>query len=190
MNFQENLSSKLDDLFFQKEDQKLIEQLKKIKKMEETKEALSKVSGIKNDKILEKLVKLNVRPETLASISLVPLVEIAWVDGTVDKKESDALLKAAEKMGFEKGNADHEILTQWMTHKPSADLLDAWIHYIEGLCEALSEDEKNVLQKEIMNHTKSIAEASGGFIGIGKTSKEEEQLLKVLDSAFCKSCKK
>src|SRR5665647_792625 len=113
MSFNGNISEKLDDLFFRKEDQKLINQLKALKKLKETKEALSEVSGIKNEHILQKLVELQVRPETLASLSLIPLVEVAWADGNVDTKEKELVLACAIKMGFQKGSPDHEILSQW-----------------------------------------------------------------------------
>lgn len=185
MNFNQNRSEKIDDLFFLKEDQKLIEQLKAIKKMNETKEVLSQVSGIKNEQVLDKLVELNVRPETLASLSLIPLVEVAWADGKIDPNEYNAVLASAEKMGFPKGSPDYEILSQWMTHRPSNELLDAWIHYIQGLCEKLTTEEKQQLKIELMEHTSLIAKASGGFLGLGnKISKSELSIIEKLESAF------
>lgn len=185
MSFNGNTSEKLDDLFFRKEDQKLIDQLKALKKLKETKEALSEVSGIKNEHILQKLVELQVRPETLASLSLIPLVEVAWADGNVDTKEKELVLSCAIKMGFPKGGPDYEILSQWMTHRPSVELLDAWIHYIQGLCEKLTGEEKGELKKELIENTRSVAMASGGFLGLGnKISKSESAILEKLENAF------
>ena len=48
----------LESAFFLKEDQKLIAKLREMRKLEETKQNLSEVSGIKNDRILQKLVDL------------------------------------------------------------------------------------------------------------------------------------
>ena len=185
MAFNENMSEKLDDLFFMKEDQKLIDKLKEMKKLKETKEALSNVSGIKNEHILQKLVELDVRPETLASLSFIPLVEVAWADGNIDKEEVQKILATSEKMGFKKGSSEHEILSQWMTHKPPKELLDAWIHYINGLCEKLSDKEKIDLKKELLTNVRSIAMASGGFFGLGsKVSKSEADVIEKLEKAF------
>lgn len=185
MDFMESNSKKLDDLFFIKEDQKLMEHLKTMKKLKETADALAQVSGIKNRQILEKLVKLNVRPETLASLSLIPLVEVAWADGSVDEKEKIAVLSAAEKMGFAKNSSDYEILSQWMNHRPSKELLDAWIDYMKGLCAELSKEEIGSLRNELMSNTRMIASASGGVMGIGSISKTENKILKVLEDSFC-----
>jgi hypothetical protein len=183
-----NLFSKpLEDAFFSSQDQKLIEELRALRKMKETRESLSRISGIKNEAVLDKLVSLNVRPETLASLCVVPLIEVAWADGTIDEKERKAILSAAEKTGFKQGEIDHDLIKQWMTHKPPSEMLTAWIHYIQGLCEQLTSEEKKSLQAEIIGHAKTIAEASGGFLGMGignTISKAEKDMLMKLDSAF------
>jgi hypothetical protein len=183
----EKVSQNLLDSFFIKEDQKLIEKLRAMRKLAETKEELLKVSGIKNDAVLTKLVELNVRPEALASLSLVPLVEVAWADGSVDEDEKKAVLKAVEQLGFAKGSADFELVLQWMEHRPAPQMLEAWMHYIEGLCEKLTIPEKKGLKEELVGHSRAIATASGGFIGLGnKISKAEDGILKKLESAFGK----
>ncbi len=182
-----NLSKPLEDAFFSSSDQKLIEELRAMRKMKESKETLSRVSGIKNEAVLDKLVSLNVRPETLASLCVVPLVEVAWADGVIDPKEQQAILSTAEKTGFKQGDIDYDLIKQWMSHKPDAELLTAWVHYIQGLCEQLSPKEKEGLRSEIMSHAKTIAEASGGILGTGigsKISKAEKEMLAKLDAAF------
>jgi hypothetical protein len=182
-----NLSKPLEDAFFSSQDQKLIDDLRAMRKMKETKDSLARISGIKNDAVLDKLVSLDVRPETLASLCVVPLVEVAWADGVIDPKEAKAILSTAEKIGFKQGDIDHNLLRQWMTHKPSPDMLTAWTHYIEGLCEQLTPQEKSGLQSEIMGHARAIAEASGGLLGTGiggKISKPEKEMLAKLEAAF------
>jgi DnaJ-domain-containing protein 1 len=181
----DDLKSNLEDAFFFKEDQKLIARLTEMRKLKETKEELAKVSGITNDAVLQKLVDLNVRPETLASLSLVPLIEVAWADGEVDEDEKRVVMAAAEEMGFTKKSIDYALLAEWLQHKPPANLLEAWIHYIKGLCEKLTASEKKVLQERFIGHTRSVATASGGFLGLGnKISAAETAMLTKLDSAF------
>jgi hypothetical protein len=181
------LSKDLEDMFFLKEDQKLIDKLRAMRKLKETKEELSKVSGIKNEAILQKLVDLAIRPETLASLSLVPLVEVAWADGAVDEDEKKAVLAAAERMDFPKGSTEYDLLLQWMTHRPQSQLLEAWMHFIEGLCEQLSKEEIKTLKDDLLGHTRAVAEASGGFLGLGnRISSAEASVLAKLETAFTK----
>jgi hypothetical protein len=84
----------LEDLLFLEQDRILIQQLHRMEKMKETKESLAEVSGITNEDVLQKLVELDIRPDVIASLALVPLVEVAWADGEIDEKEKAAILKA------------------------------------------------------------------------------------------------
>jgi hypothetical protein len=59
-------------------------------------------SGITDDALLDKLVALNLHGETLAALSLDPLVMVAWADGHIDKGERIALLSAASGGGCTK----------------------------------------------------------------------------------------
>lgn len=175
----------LEEAFYLEEDRKLIEKYRELQKMEDNKKNLAHVSGIKNEAVLKKLVELNVHAETLASLAIVPLIEVAWADGDVDKSEKEAVLKAAGKIGFKKGEVDYSLLEQWLTHKPKADLLIAWENFVKGLCEALPKVERDALRDELLAHSREVAKSSGGFLGLtSKISDEEEKVLKRLSAAF------
>ena len=124
----------LEDAFFLKEDQKLIEKYKKLKELEETRKKLSELSGIKDDAKLQKMIELGIKPETLLSLVMIPLVEIAWADGEVEEGERKAILAAADKKGIRKDSAEHEILERWLARKPDPKLLETWIDYTRTLC--------------------------------------------------------
>jgi len=175
----------LEEAFYIEEDRKLVEKHRELQRMEETKRNLSEVSGIHNEAVLKKLVELNVRAETLASLAIVPLVEVAWADGEVHGKERDAVLKAAGKIGFKKGQIDYDLIEQWLTHKPKVELLVAWENFVKGLCEAMPPAERAALRDELLTHARDVAAATGGFLGLGsKVSDEEEKILKRLSAAF------
>ncbi len=165
---------KLEDAFF-------LEQLAIMKKMKETKESLKNVSGIENDAILQKLVDLGIPPHIVASLSIIPLVEVAWADGKVGEKEKAALMKAARLIS----EIDQELLALWLNHRPQPKLLEAWIHYIRGLCEKLSEKEQIILKDELLSHARAIAGAEGGIMGLGsKISTAESTMLARLEEGF------
>ncbi len=93
------MSLSLQDAFFRKEDEKLIENLRMMRKLSESKEALRNVSGITDEHLLARLVELEVRPETLASFALVPLIEVAWADGKVSALDSAAWITRSLRSG-------------------------------------------------------------------------------------------
>lgn len=178
-------SKQLEDAFFLKEDQKLIEQLKRMKEMDESKAALKEASCIHDDSILEKLVELDIHAEMVAALTAVPLIEVAWADREVDEKEREAILKGAEESGVTLTSNCHSILAQWLTHKPGPELLEAWTHYIEGLSETMNQSEMENLKKDLLDRARRVAEASGGFLGLtSKVSTEEQKMLDTLEKAF------
>ncbi len=174
----------LEDAFFRKRDAELIAQHRKLEKIKCTRKALAEISGIHNAKVLDKLIELEVSPQILSSMAVVPLIEVAWADGKVDAEERRALLAAAESKGVAKCSVDHALLENWLQHRPPAKLLDAWMHYISGLCEIMSREERRAFQHDLLGRARKVAEASGGLLGMAKVSDKEQAVLKKMESAF------
>lgn len=175
----------LEDEFFHREDKRLIQRLTELKAAEATREALGKASGITNAAILDKLMELGIRPETVAALALVPLVEVAWADGTLDARERRAVLDRARESGLAAGSTEQALLEAWLGRRPDAKLLTAWIHMVRGMCEQMGPDEAARLRTSLLERARAVAAASGGVLGLGsKVSAAEAQMLKELEKAF------
>ena len=174
----------LEESFFLEQDKALIERLRAMKQMAKDKEALSQVSGIKNDAILARLVQLEVKPEIVAALATVPLVEVAWADGRIDDEERKAVLEHADGRGIRAGSIERELLERWLTRRPEPSLLEAWRTYVQGLCEGLTAEERTQLREQLLHATKVTAQASGGFLGVGKISAAEQRVLDQLAASF------
>ena len=175
----------LEESFFAKQNQQLVEKLRAEKQKGQTKEAIRELTGIKNDTVLEKLVSLKLTSETIAALSLFPLIEVAWADGVIDAKEVAAVLDAAHAGGILKGSSAHTLIENWLKLKPPAALHTAWVNYVQGLCEAMKAEDKVLLKNELLGKARQVAEASGGVFGMGnKVSKSEAEALKKLEDAF------
>jgi len=175
----------LEEAFFLDADRALVERLRTMRKMAESKESLAEVSGITNDAVLARLVDLDVRPETLAALAAIPLVEVAWADGNVSAAEREVVLTHAGARGIRRGSVEHDLLELWLKHKPEPKLFDAWQAYIKGLCESLGPEERELLKQELLRSTKATAEASGGLLGVGRVSRGEQRVLDRLAASFC-----
>jgi hypothetical protein len=175
----------LEESFFARENAKLLERLKAEKDTHEAREALAKASGIESDEILEKLYGLGVNAEKWTAISIATLVEIAWADGKIDKAEREAVLSGAEANGVTSESPGYQLLESWLAHRPDGRLLEVWGAFIVGLCAELGESERESLKNQILGRARSVAEATGGFLGLGsKVSSEEEVILAELAKAF------
>ena len=143
------MSRKLEDQFFFEKDRILQEQLKKLQKEKESAEALSNVSGITDAAVLKELVDHGIRPETVAALCLVPIIEVAWADGKVDEKEREAVLAGAKNCGLD---ADHDMIGEWLIKRPGSKFYTVWKKYITGLAQELDEGAMAVLEKNILDH--------------------------------------
>ena len=135
--------------------------------------------------MLEQLLALGLSGETLAALSLVPLVEVAWADASLDAKEQSAILAAAEQSGLSKNSASYQLLEEWFRQRPSPKLLETWKAYVAILSSTLNDQAKHTLKQDILGRTRMVAEAAGGFLGLGKRiSSAEQTVLTELDQAF------
>src|SRR3982074_829539 len=82
----------LEDEFFRKENERAIERLRELKQRTTSRETPAKAIGITNKKTIDGLIGLGIRPEIVSALAIVPLVEVAWADGSLDAKERQAVL--------------------------------------------------------------------------------------------------
>ncbi|HUH05651.1 MAG TPA: hypothetical protein VML75_26840 [Kofleriaceae bacterium] len=176
----------LEDQFFQQEEARKLASLKEKKDKEATKAALRTSSGLDDDDVLERLVEIGISPNTLAAVSLVPLVVVAWADGTVDKREEEAILHGAKGKGIEEGSEAYALLSKWLTRKPGEELFEAWAGYIEALDQALTSEQLKILKRQVIDRARAVAESAGGYLfgTIGRVSTEEKDAIARLEAVF------
>ena len=175
----------LEDSFFARENDRLRKALLEKEILKAQKEMLSDFSGISDDAVLEHLVTLGIGADTLAALSLVPLVEVAWADGRVDDKERDAILAAAEAAGLGRESASAQLLEGWLTIRPDPEIVVAWKEYVGALSATMSDERKEAFKQGLLSRSRSVAQASGGVLGFGtKVSKSERGVMDELEQAF------
>lgn len=174
----------LEEAFFAQRDRQLRERLREKAVKDAWRQGLAEASGIGDEAVLDRLVSLGVEPETVAALTLVPLVEVAWADGDVHAKEKDAVLKAAANTGIEEGTAASELLAGWLQERPKPELRTAWTAYAGALSAMLDGPERAALKEGLLGRARSVAAAAGGFLGMGRISNEEEAALAELERAL------
>ncbi|MFM0006824.1 hypothetical protein PQR57_38345 [Paraburkholderia dipogonis] len=175
----------MEESFFARQNEALRQRLRESEDTKIKKQALSAASGITDDGLLDKLVALNLQGEMLAALSLVPLVVVAWADGRIDNGERTAVLSAAEEGGLSKHEVNYQPLEQWLAEPPPPEMLIKWKAYIEALSATLNEEARQALKATLLGRARGIAEAAGGFLGIGsRVSRAEKAVLGELERSF------
>ncbi len=73
----------------------------------------------------------------------------------------------------------------WLAVQPEGKVLAAWKDYVAALSNTLSADASTALKQDLLGRARSVAEAAGGFLGLGsKVSSAEQAMLDELEQAF------
>jgi hypothetical protein len=162
----------------------LIAEVKRREALKTRKKMLSEVSGITNDDILEQLVAHDIHPQALAAFSLVPVVEVAWADGSIQPEERKLLFDALKKANIPNDSIAFKLLEQWLEVRPKPMLMTLWTTYTRELMVTLTPEARKGIQETVLKHARMVAEAAGGFLGLGRISSQEEKVMRTLGEAF------
>src|SRR5262245_44151021 len=167
----------LEDAFFARENAALLEAMRKKAAHKERQEALRQVMQNADDALLDRLLDLGVSAQTILAMMLLPLARVAWADGAIDAKEREAILKAAEERDIRPGSASHQLLQSWLVNKPSDAVNAAWKNYIGSMWGQLQPSERDEMRERLLVLARGVAEAAGGFLGLGTIAAAEQAVL-------------
>ena len=175
----------LEESFFSKREAKLLEQIQEERRLEEGLQALAGECGVEDEKVLAALMHAGIEAETLAALTLIPLVAVAWANGTIETAEREAVLEAAERSGVSKGEPPFELLEAWLAFRPPDTLMESWLGYARELRTLLSDEEREVVRNDIAERAFKIADAAGGIMGLGsRVSRAEKVVLEQIKDAI------
>jgi hypothetical protein len=177
-------SLSLETAFFRKRDAELIAEIRQREIGQNRKKTLAEVSGIKDQSLLDELVAHDIHAETLAAFSLVPIIEVAWADGTIQPGERDILLEAISEAGIPRDGIAFQLMESWLDERPTPKLMKLWSNYTKALMNVLPPEAAERIRRTVLTRARSVAEAAGGFLGFGRVSKAEEKMLQSLEAAF------
>ena len=166
-----------EEEYFRKKDQELIEKQQQRKRDLAILRQIAERAGVADDDLLRDLQELGYTPETVALIPLVPLLQMAWAEGSVSERERDLIIEAARARGVEKDSAADGQLAAWLANRPSDALFETTLRAISAVLQAQSAEERDATQRDLVSRLTAIASASGGILGFGKVSPQEQQVL-------------
>ena len=150
-----------EQAYFRQQDAKLIAKLRQKAQLSEIAHALAEKLHADEPALLERIQKLGVTLDTGSAFILVPLVEVAWVDGDVSDAERAIILRIAEDRGVALGSADYRQLLDWLAHRPSDELFRTALEAIRIGLSVLPPDESEKRIATIIKACEDVARAEG-----------------------------
>jgi hypothetical protein len=174
----------LEEAFFAKQDAKVVARLRAEHEKRLAIAALRDASKIDDTELLEKLIELGIDARSWTALALVPLVEVAWADGTVEPKEREAVLAAAREHGVDPDSPGQALLENLLTTRPDASLFAAWGSYVTALAANFPADVRDAMRARLVERARKVARAAGGILGIHSISDAEKRVIAALEKPF------
>ncbi|HET9337080.1 MAG TPA: hypothetical protein VFO12_11825 [Sphingomicrobium sp.] len=181
----------LEESYFRQEEAKLLEKLRQRASLDEIALALGEKLQVDNAELLERVRTVGVKLDTAPALFLGPLVQVAWADGTVSRKEHQAVLRLAGARGVEEGSPAYAQLEEWLRVRPADELFDVAVEVLKYSFSVLTQAEREDRVKRLLDACHEVASASGKgmatLLALGNTVVPNEQaLLDALNAAFRK----
>jgi len=164
----------LEEAFFKERDRQLTAKLASELSALEERRKVAHVTGIVEEHVLHSLVQAGVRAESLAAVTLIPFVEVAWCDGTVSPEEREAVLNAAAGQGIKSDSASMALLESWLQQRPDPLIISAWKEYVHELARITPKETISAMKKNMLDRATKVASAAGGFLGLATISGKEQ----------------
>ena len=165
----------LEEDYFHRKEKELVEKLRKRREAEAQRQELGQGAGISNEEILKTLQELGYTRETVLLFHLVPLISVAWADNKVSGPERDLIIEAARARGISADSPADKQLNDWLTNRPSEEFVEQTLRVINNLAETEVPEEREMRRQNYLKLAMSVAEASGGILGLGSKVSDEEQ---------------
>ncbi len=142
-------------------------------------------AGIQDQALVDHLVKAGFDSDSARALYLLPLVDVAWADGRVQKEEQKQILSALEKHGVESTSKAYQIVTRWIERGPSDESFMQARSLLEPIVAELKKSGKDV-SSWILEASEKVASVTNNLFGLGSKmiSKEERSYLETLAKKF------
>lgn len=166
-----------EEEYIHRQEQHLIAKLRLRRQAEATRRGMAERTGITDQETLGDLQALGYTLETVILLNLVPLLEVAWAEGGISEHERALIIEAARAHRANEGSAADRQLATWLATQPAADLFEHARRAIGVMLEAAPPEEREARGRDLLAYCARIASASGGILGFGKISPQEQEVI-------------
>jgi len=171
--------------YFHQQDAELIEEMRRRAAADERHRQMAEACGITDSKTLEALDRLGYDETTVTLLELVPLVQLAWIGGSVSQPEQDRLLAIAGRHGVSPNTRARQQLMAWMDQCPSEAFFQGTLGVIQAVFESLPSDQRIARRSALIRDCTGVATASCELFGwTSRACAAKQKLLGEIEQHF------
>ncbi len=127
---------------------------------------------------------LGYEPDRLPLLLLAPLVQVAWVDGSLQPAEQRAILRLSQRLKALGTDAQEELMS-WLRDRPTDEKFELLLRDLRSVFDLVSSEEAERLWSFLQFGMVEVARAAGGpgFVRAGSNieKQEREAMLELAD---------
>ncbi len=173
----EDLRKAKEGEYFHKREQQLIQRMRERALNEHERQELAEFFFVEDAEILDDLQALGYSRETIFLLFLVPVIHVSWIDGFVTEREREAVVEIARYRGMEKDSPAESMLMDWLENRPPDEFFEKTLRLIRQILLTRPKSVRLIREQTLAHYCNVVANASGGFLGIGKVSNEQQKLI-------------
>jgi hypothetical protein len=152
------------------------ELLRKWRRHLETEKALNELSaatGIVDREILLELQSLDSDPASVTLLRFVPLVQVAWSDGTINSLERRRISEIAGLRGLDHDDPAWPKLMRYLEDRPSDQFFRLTLRALRASLETAPIEQQKRRRRQLLADCTSVALVSRGLMGFETMSQAE-----------------
>lgn len=136
--------------------------------------AVAAALGTDDAVLADEIRKLGFDGDNAKVFDLLPLVHVAWADGSVQRGERSAILKILRTRGIEPGTSPFRTIEALLEERPADTFMRQSLALLRGV---LGKRGGGDGKQEIVDLCMQVAAASGGLLGLGARMSDEEKAM-------------
>lgn len=120
----------------------------------------------------------------MSLLLLMPLVEVAWADGRISRREMDVIVKAADVYGLVDSVGGYRELIERLLTRPAPQTVGRMWQDFHDFLSKINEDERNTINFCLLSQSKFVAEQSSdsviAFLRGERICEDEQNTLKAI----------
>ena len=167
----------LEDEYFWRKDRELIAKLREQGRQAKARAELKKRLAVADEALPADLQTAGFTPDNLALLHLVPLVDVAWADGGIADRERQLILALAARRGVAEDTPAYAQLVGWLDRWPGRRFFQTAYSGIRAMLAQEDPQARAAGERDLIEWSTKIAEATGGILGMMPISREEREVL-------------
>ena len=139
---------------------------------------------IRDPDLLDRLIRLGIRPENAEAFRYLPIAEVAWGSGGVTERERLLALGPVFHTDLFCSSEAVSLFKSWLTSRPRPALMEAWEEYVALRLRTDVAAEEREFGQDLLQLATRVALASGGIFDQGDICAGERIVLDRISKAY------